>query len=344
LAFLPEDPAPMVATFAPCPTVAIIGGADFVARSVIKALVANGQDVRLIGRRGAGFCQDMADHVECMAVDLTDNAALAAAMTGMQTVFNLSGTGAAAWDMQTDQAVLVAEAAIASGVARFIHASSILPYDASDPLAELSETSPFGEMTGRSPLAQTLSDTETQLLGMHRDKGLPLVICRPGIVLGQGGPLQNLWIGRWNGPGAVRMWGNGRNILPFVLVDDLADGLLRMAQMTGISGQSFNLIGDPLLSAHDFLDGMQKRTAAQTKTRASSHHATWLAETAVSGFERYVLQRPMARQPSLADVTSRAFLARFRNDHAKSTLGWQPEIDREVFLDRAITTTSLFGF
>ena len=61
---------------------------------------------------------------------------------------------------------------------------------------------------------------------MHHARGLPLVIARPGIVVGPGGPLQHWGIGRWHGPGAVRLWGNGRNVLPFVLVDDVADALV----------------------------------------------------------------------------------------------------------------------
>ena len=254
LAFLPAPAAPPVADFAPSPKVMVIGGTGFVGRVLIRALVAKGHVVRVIG--GSGLFEDLANHVEPVAVELTDLAALQAAMAGMDVVFHLA---------------------------------------------------PAPETTSGGAL--------TNVVGM----GLRVA-------------------------GAVRLWGNGRNILPFVLVGDVADALIRMMDAPGIEGQSFNLIGEPLLSAREYLAAIQTGLGVRTRVTTGSLRGMWLADGVKYALKRYALQRTDILRPSLADWKSRGHLARFRNDHAKTVLGWEPEPDKTAFLDRTISSPALFGF
>ena len=254
LAFLPAPAAPPVADFAPSPKVMVIGGTGFVGRVLIRALVAKGHVVRVIG--GSGLFEDLANHVEPVAVDLADLAALQAAMAGMDVVFHLA---------------------------------------------------PAPETTSGGAL--------TNVVGM----GLRVA-------------------------GAVRLWGNGRNILPFVLVGDVADALIRMMDAPGIEGQSFNLIGEPLLSAREYLAAIQTGLGVRTRVTTGSLRGMWLADGVKYALKRYALQRTDILRPSLADWKSRGHLARFRNDHAKTVLGWEPEPDKTAFLDRTISSPALFGF
>lgn len=191
---------------------------------------------------------------------------------------------------------------------------------------------------------QHLAQIEARLVAMQHQERLPLAIVRPGIVVGPGTPLQNRWIGRWHGPAAVQLWGNGRNILPFVLIDDLIDGLIRIMERPDIEGQSFNLIGDPLLSARDYLAGLDARSGAQTRARSGALRGMWLTDAARCLVSQTVMQRSESTRRSLVGWKSRAHLARFSNDLAKADLGWQPEPDKAVFLDRAIHGAALFGF
>ena len=346
LAFLPAPAAPPVADFAPSPKVMVIGGTGFVGRVLIRALVAKGHVVRVIG--GSGLFEDLANHVEPVAVELTDLAALQAAMAGMDVVFHLAPapetTSGGALTNVVGMGLRVAGAALGAGVKRLVYVGTIASYDRSDPAVEITEQSDFGDMTERSHYARTMAECEAQLLALQRDRGLPLVIARPGIVLGRGGPLQHADIGCWHGAGAVRLWGNGRNILPFVLVDDVADALIRMMDTPGIEGQSFNLIGEPLLSAREYLAAIHSRLGARTRVKAGSLRGMWLADGAKYALNRHALQRTDILRPSLADWKSRGHLARFRNDRAKTVLGWEPEPDKTAFLDRTISSPALFGF
>ena len=348
LAFLPAHPASQVAHFAPSPKVMVIGGTGFIGRNLTRALVAKGHDVRVVSRGRHGPFDDIADHVETVGVDLTDAAALQAAMTGIDVVFNLAKSIDTTWDGALAQdvgtAVRVAEAALAAGVKRLVYTGTIASYDMSDPKLTITEQTGFGDITHRNLYARSKAECETRLLALHRDKGLPLVIARPGIVVGSGGPLQHWGIGRWHGAGAVRLWGNGRNLLPFVLVDDVSDGLIRMMDAPGILGQSFNLTGEPMLTARDYFAAIQTRLGARIRLSSGSLRAMWLADGIKYTLKRAALGRKDGVRPSLADWQSRGHLARFDNRAPKAVLGWQPQADREVFLDNAVTRAGLFGF
>ena len=347
LEFLPASPAPVVADFAPSPKVMVIGGTGFIGRALTRALVAKGHDVRVVSRGRTGPFDDIANHVQTVAVDLTDDAALQAAMTGIDVVFNLAKAMETTWDAALSNEVgttlRIAKAAMAAGVKRLIYTGTIASYDMSDPATKITEDTNFGDISKRNLYARSKAESEAGLVAMHRDMGLPLVIARPGIVLGIGGPLQHWGIGRWHGSGAVRLWGNGRNILPFVLVDDVADALIRMMQTPDIEGKSFNLIGEPMLTGRDYFAAIHARLGAQTRVSSGSLQAMWLADAVKYTLKRHILRRADAVHPSLADWKSRGHLAQFDNSCPKSVLGWQPETDQTAFLDRAITA-GLFGF
>ncbi len=348
LAKMPPTAAPPVLTGKPAPKVMVIGGTGFIGRNLTRMLVARGHDVRVLSRSRSGPFDDIADHVETLPVSLTDPESLRAAMLGIDTVYNLAKSTdkswAAALKNDVGTAVRVAEAAQAANVRRLVYTGTIASYDMSDPAQVITEATGFGDLAQRNIYARSKAECEARLLAMHRDRGLPLVIARPGIVLGTGGPLQHWGIGRWHGAGAVRLWGNGRNALPFVLVDDVSDGLIRMLHAENVSGQSFNLIGDPMLTAREYFDAIHALLGARMTVTSGSLNILWLADGAKYLLKRHAMGRTDAIRSSRKDWLSRAHLARFDNSRPKVVLGWAPEGDKGRFLDAAVTRANLLGF
>lgn len=179
---------------------------------------------------------------------------------------------------------------------------------------------------------------------MHRDKGLPVTIARPGIVVGAGGPLQHWGIGRWHGAGAVKIWGDGRNTLPFVLIDDVADGLILMAEHDAVLGESFNLIGEPMLSARGYFDAIHQKLGARIKVSSGPLGLLYGADAVKFFLKTKVLRRGGLSKPSLRDWKSRAHYSPFDNSKPKEVLGWAPEDQRESFIKAAISDAGLLGF
>ncbi|MBP0484324.1 NAD-dependent epimerase/dehydratase family protein [Sagittula salina] len=349
---LPEEArhtaAPAVRTRAPKPQAMVIGGTGFIGRALTRRLVARGQDVRVVSRGRGGPFPDLPDQVETVAVDLADRAALTDAMTGIDTVYNLARAMCSTWEEALTQDVGVAcrigEAVLDAGVQRLVYTGTIASFDMSDPKVTITDTTPFpADMTDRNLYARSKAECECRLLQMHRERGLPLVIARPGIVIGPGGPLQHWGIGRWHGAGAVRIWGHGRNILPFVLNEDVADGLIAMAEAPVI-GRSFNLTGEPMLSARDYFDAIHHALGARIRVATGNLDAFYAADAVKYLLKKHALRRKGVIRPSRADWKSRAHFSRFDNTAAKAALNWQPEADRARFIRRGITEAGLFGF
>ena len=347
LAKVSLPPAPAVVTGIPRPSVMVIGGTGYIGRNLTRALVAKGHDVRVLSRGAHGPFPDIANHVETVPVSLSDRAGIAAAMDGIDTVYNLAKSMDTTWDaaLQNDvgTALRIGEAALEAGVRRLVYTGTIASYDMSDPNGVITEATGFGDIGNRNLYARSKAECERQLSVLHREKGLPLVIARPGIVVGGDGPLQHWGIGRWHGAGAVKLWGNGRNILPFVLADDLSQGLIAMMETEAALGQSFNLTGEPMLTGRDYFDAIHARLGARLRVRSGNLIAMWMADAVKYGLKRHALGRKAALRASLADWRSRGHFARFDNSLPKQVLGWSPEADREAFLDRALDSRALFG-
>lgn len=345
-ALLPLPTAPAVPAGQPAPRVMVIGGTGFIGRNLTRRLVEKGHDVRVLSRGRSGPFADIADRVELVGASLQDEEGLARAMQGIDCVFNLARSHDHSWEsaLKNDvgTALRIARAAQAAGVGRLVYTGTIASYDMSDPAQVITEDTPFGDLERRNLYARSKAECERQLLAHRVQGGVPLVIARPGIVVGDGGPLQHWGIGRWHGAGAVRLWGSGRNILPFVLADDTSDGLIAMMERPEAVDQSFNLTGQPLLTGRDYFDAIHRRLGAKLRVTSSNLTLLWAADQVKQGLKRHALRRKDAQGPILADWKSRGHLSRFDNARARNLLGWQPEADRENFLRRAIDEAHLF--
>ncbi|MCP5088032.1 MAG: Gfo/Idh/MocA family oxidoreductase [Rhodobacteraceae bacterium] len=333
----------------PKPTVLVIGGTGFIGRHLTRALVASGRDVRVLSRGSSTPFGDMADRVESFSAALSDPVGLRAAMNGIKAVFHLAKSVDTTWEdcLVNDVGVTekIAEAALDSDVTRFIYTGTIASYDMSDPNQTISEQTGFeDDMSDRNLYARSKAACEKCLTDLHHSRGLPLVIARPGIVLGKGGPLQHWGIGRWQGAGTVRIWGSGQNILPFVLIDDVCDGLIRMLDVNESVGLSFNLVGEPVMTARSYFDAIHQTLGARIQVRSGNLHALFATDAVKFALKKYALHRKSVTRPSLRDWKSRAHYSPFVIDHPKKVLDWGPEANRQAFIEKAITNAGLFGF
>ncbi|MDQ2804731.1 MAG: oxidoreductase, partial [Pseudomonadota bacterium] len=164
--------------------------------------------------------------------------------------------------------------------------------------------------------------------------GLPVVILRPGLVVGDGGPAMHGGLGFFNNDQHCIGWNAGRNPLPFVLVEDVAAAILSAIRAEGLEGRAYNLVGDILPSAREYVAAIAAATERPLRFHPQDPTRLWAAELGKWTIKRLGGRR--APIPARRDIVSRGLRAAFDCGDAKRDLGWQPVADPAIFHARAI--------
>jgi predicted dehydrogenase/nucleoside-diphosphate-sugar epimerase len=320
----------------------VLGGTGFIGKELLRQLINSGHAVRALVRSAAGIPADLrtSQHLECVVGDLGNKEDILLAMRGVETVFHLARANVKSWAdyqaLEIEATRRVAECALEADVKRLIYTGTIDSYYAGAGAGTITEQTPLDPRIGRRNLyARAKAASEEILERMRREQGLPLVILRPGIVIGRGGSPFHWGVGMWWNDAVCQMWGEGNNKLALVLVEDVAAGLMAAMETPGIEGRSFNLVGDPLLSAEEYLDALDRAGGIRIQRHATPiwrfylmDMMKWAVKVAVRHAER--------RLPSYRDWESRTGRAVFDCSAAKAVLGWRPVGDREELIRRGI--------
>jgi len=139
----------------------------------------------------------------------------------------------------------------------------------------------------------------------------------------------------WWNDAVCQTWGPGNNKLALVLVEDVAAGLMAAMREPGIEGSSFNLVGPPLLTAHEYLVALDAAGGLRMQREPTSILRFYLQDM-MKWLVKVVVRHPERRMPSYRDWESRTGHAHFDCSAAKRVLGWYPCIDREDLIRRGI--------
>jgi nucleoside-diphosphate-sugar epimerase len=274
----------------------VTGAGGFLGKALVRRLLDAGEtDLRLFVRPGGKQAaleaiarQYPRAKVEYVVGTLTDADACARAVAGVDVVQHLAaGVGGAAADLFLHSVVAtkrLLDAMIAQPrVAKLVLTSSFSVYgvaalgrgamvDESTPLE------PFPEK--RDTYAQSKLRQEKLCWEYHEQRGVPLVVVRPGVIYGPGGGLMSGRVG-------LDLFGvflhlGRKNVLPLVYVDNCADALI-VAMRAGEDGGIYNAVDDDLPTAAAYLRRYRKEVRPLRVVRLP-----WIATMALSAaVERY---------------------------------------------------------
>ena len=213
----------------------------------VKALVRPSSDARLLDRWG----------VEKVVGDLEDAGALARGVDGADWVINAAakvgdwGTLDDFRRLNVDAFRLLLDAAVAAGVGRFVHVSSLGVYEGRDHFG----TDESVPTAADSLDAYTRSKNEAEALALRyqRDRGLPVSIVRPGFIYGERDRtvlpklLDALRKNRFF------YFGSGEQALNCIYVKNLVQGIFLAAEIPGAVGEVFNLTDGARVSKRQFI-------------------------------------------------------------------------------------------
>ncbi|MGE5178866.1 MAG: NAD-dependent epimerase/dehydratase family protein [Bacteroidota bacterium] len=237
--------------------VLLTGATGFVGSRVARRLAQAGSRVRAIVRaKGAPELADpdVAPWIDEIEGDFTRPETAAAAARGVDAVVHCAAT--AGPDMETARHVNVegtrsmVEAARAAGVLRYVHVSTLSVY-ARTSLETMDESAPIKEEG--DPYGLTKAEADRVVLE-SMERGLSSVIFRPGAILGF--HRTSTWAVRM--PRRIRdrqmkLRGDGRETIPWLHVDDLADTVLLALEDDRAVGRIYDMT-DGAVTWRDYTD------------------------------------------------------------------------------------------
>jgi nucleoside-diphosphate-sugar epimerase/predicted dehydrogenase len=325
---------------APKPTVLVLGATGFIGRALARHLREKGLGVRALVRDTSGQGELLAQMgVELVRGDFTATASIEPALEGITHVYHLARGVGRAWGdylrLDVEPTRRLGELCAARGIVLY-YTSSIAIYDGGRAGEVITEaTPPSPEAMRINIYARAKAENERILLELHRERGLKVVIFRPGIVVGEGGSPLHWGVGAWPYSSICRVWGDGRNRLPFVLVDDCADGMVRALDIPDLFGESFNLVGDPCLSGQEYLDALERVAGIKVRRLPTPPWRLFAEDIAKWGIKT-LARNPERRRPSYSYYEGLSCRALYAPDRSKQRLGWNPTADAAVLIQQGI--------
>lgn len=319
-------------------TVLVTGAAGFVGLALVRRLRADGERVRALALPDDRRLAELrALDVEVVEADVTDGAALAPHVAGVERVYHAAALvhGWHPWAryraVNVGGTQQVARAALAAGVQRLVHVSTSDVFGIPRDGRVLDESRPFAEWG--EPYPDTKIEAERWLWQFHRDRGLPISVIYPGWVYGPGDEALFPGFAQAIRDGLLVFWQRDTR-LAWAHVDNLADAIALVGREPAAAGQGYLVHDD---AGGPTLEEVCARLAAILGRPLTPRHvpyaAAYAAATLAQGAWR--LLRLKGGPPVLtADV--KAFGFRFRFSTAKlRAIGWSPRVDPAAGMEQA---------
>jgi len=328
--------------------VLVIGGSGFIGSHVVARLVADGARVGVLARNVRNLPPPFTGpRVALFGGNARSPDDVRRAIGGASVVIDLAHGGGGASRAETEEVLVgaartVAESCLAAGVRRLVYASSIAALYLGDPAETITGQTPVDPRHDeRADYSRAKAIAELALLELRRTRGLPVTIVRPGIVIGAGGIAFHSGIGFYNRERHCLGWNRGLNPLPLVLVEDVADAIVRAARAPEIEGRCYNLVGDVRLDARDYIAELARATHRPLRYHPQSVLKLYAVECVKVGIKK--LSGRSSPWPSLRDLKSRGLVAAFDCSDAARDLDWHPVGDRAEFVRRGFCIDAEIG-
>jgi nucleoside-diphosphate-sugar epimerase len=271
--------------------------------------------------------------IELVQGDITHPESWRQAVNDCQIVYHSaawvseSGPIEKVWETNVDGTRNVVEAAVAAGVARFVHISTCGVYGSKQTFG-IDESTPVRRSGDRYKDSKIVA--EETVFEAYREHGLPVVVARASQVYGPGSkqftirPVEVIKAGR------MILIDGGRHLCKPVYIDNLIEGLILCAQVEAAIGEAINLTDGNPVPWRDFFSAYGRMLGIDSFP-SLPYPVAWLAALA---FEIQGKLQGKKVSFTRGAVNSLRSSNSFSNQKARQLLGWQPEVDLEQGMSR----------
>lgn len=314
----------------------VTGATGFLGRRQVRRLLDGGWSVRALLRPGTDpasvpeWAEDLASgRLEVAHASFSDAGQLRSALDGIRVVLHLAASKSGSAAAQVANTVVGSEqlyqASLAAGTSRFVLVSSFGVIGASQVARGglIDEQVPMeAQAERRDPYSFAKHRQEALAWKYHRERGLPLVVVRPGAVFGPGGSIMGPRIG-------LRLFGlflhlGGGCTLPLTYVDNCADAIVQAGVVPGIEGETFCVVDDDLPTSRQVLRRYRREVAP-----IGFVPVPFFALRQLAGVNEWYSAKtsnhlPAVFTPYKVDAMWKGH--RYSNAKAKARLQWSPRI------------------
>jgi nucleoside-diphosphate-sugar epimerase len=312
--------------------VAVTGGTGYTGSRLVERLRTRGHEVTALARSTAR--RPAADPaVTWVEGDLSDREALGRLVEGAEAVAHVAAVYRTAGHpdsyyrgVNVGGTERLLEAAARAGARRFVHTSTVGVHGSvRNPPAD--ESAPFepGDV-----YQETKAEAETLALRFHRERGLPVVVVRPGAIYGPG-ETRLLKLFRAIARGRYAVVGSGRPHYHLVYIEDLLDGYELALTHPAAPGQAFIVAGPESISQNELARTVAGHTGGRVLPFhvpvAPIHLAGDLCEAICVPFE---IEPPLHRRRVDFWTKNRSFSI----EKARRLLGYAPKVGADEGIAR----------
>ena len=322
----------------------VTGGAGFLGKEVVRLLASQyKQNVRCLVRPGTPesvfknlFGGELPNSIELFPGSFNDLESLRKAMKGVDIVLHLAASLKGGIPAQVSNTVVGSEnlfnVCVEEKVSRLVLCSSFGVIGASHVPQNMTidESVPMEDHPElRDPYSFTKHMQEQLAWEFYHEKGLPLVVVRPGVVFGPPVDILSSRVG-------LLLFGvflhlGGKNLLPLTYKTNCADLIIKAGLVLGIEGEIFCAVDDDLPSSSYLLSRYKKEINRLFSIRIPHLLLRQLAKLNVWYSVKTQGYLPAVFTPYKVDAMWKGH--RFSNGKAKEKLLWSPQISMRDALD-----------
>jgi nucleoside-diphosphate-sugar epimerase len=331
--------------------IAVTGGTGFLGSRVVAELLSRGHHVRCLVRsdqQGAALSRRLAPErlgrLELFPGKLESLGSCHDLLRTCESVVHVAapliGSVSSLFANGVVPTRVLVGAAADQGVRRFVLVSSMGVYGSQDLSSGdiLDEQCPVDPRPHRrDPYTYSKIAQEDVCWDAHRQRRLPLVVVRPGILFGPGRPLLTPRIGVMVAGVLVRI--DGRQQVPYCFVDNCAGAVAIAAEAPDLAGMAFNIVDDDLPLANEVFRAHRTHVSAIRSIRIPRWAIGRLARACEWYSERSQGMFPAVLTPYKASAMWPR--VRYSNQRAKARMGWRPLVTFDEGVRRTVDALRL---
>ncbi len=320
----------------------VTGATGLLGSHIVEQLCKRGAPTRVLVRPGSDVAWLRTQGVEFAEGDITDRVSLDAACRGCDVVYHSAakvgdwGPWAEFQRITIDGTRNVIEAAVAAGVRRLVHISSISTYGYyTDPIT-VDESYPLGyKLYKWAYYSKSKIAAEQLAWAAHRAGRIELTVIRPAWIYGERDRATIARLYRMIRTGKAKILGRGDNRLNVVYAGNIAEAAIEAARRADCNGEAFNCSNDGVITQQEYFDLLAKSIGAPRVTRHVPYRVAYAA-----GFVLELLGHAFRwKKPPFITRYAVWLMGRrsyFSADKARRVLGWKATVPYEVGIPNTV--------